>query len=235
MIATSDTDAEPSGPHPYFMAIEDVFLDLRGSPLELAPKDWLIAREWYEEGIPLELVVRTVREVFTRRKAKKDQEKHKKVWTLGYCKRAVKAAWLRQQELQAPAAGGEEEELDLEVRLSNLAAALPAGLAGRTRWSDRIRALEGDAETIELRLTELDREVVRAATDALEPSEVDAVERELADSRRALAGRLPADELERAGERLREEVLRRLIALPVLSLFAPEALGLAAEEERGVG
>ena len=216
--------AEPLGPHPYFMAIEDVFLDLRGSPLALPPKDWLIAKEWFEEGIPLELVERTVREIFARRETGKDEERQQKVWSLSYCKRAVKAAWRRQQELQAPGAGGDEEELDLAARLANLAASLPSDLAGREAVAEQIRALDGDAETIEGRLAELDREVFHRAAQALSPADAEAVERELAASRAALVERLPADELERAGERLREEILRRRLDLAVLSLFAPEAL-----------
>ncbi len=207
----------------YHRAIEDVFIDLRGSPLQFSPKDYHIAKEWYQDGIPLELVERTVREVFARREARKDEEKSKKVWTLGYCKRAVKAAWRRQQELQAPAAGGGEKELDLEARLRRLAAALPAGFAGRDQLAEKIRALSGEAEAIEGRLTELDLEAVRAVAAALSPQEVEAVEQELAASRAALAARLPAAELERAGDRLREEILRRRLGLPVLSLFAPEA------------
>ncbi len=217
---------EPAGPHPYFLAIEDVFLELRGAPLQLSPKDWQVAKRWYEDGIPFELVERTVRELFARREAKKDEEKKdQKVWGLGYCKRAVLGAWRRQQELQAPAAGGDEEELDLAARLDNLAAALPEGLAGRDAVVERIRSLVGDAETVEGRLAELDREVFETAAAALPASEAAAVDRELAASRAALAERLPADELERAGDRLREEILRRRLGLPVLSLFAPEALG----------
>lgn len=214
----------------YHRAIEDVFIDLRGSPLQLSVKDYQIAREWFQEGIPLELVERTVREVFARREAQKDEEKHKKVWSLGYCKRAVKAAWTRQQELQAPAAGGGEEELDLAGRLANLAAALPVGLAGRDAVVEKIRALDGDAEAIEIRLTELDRELYQAAAGTLSPEVAAEVDQELAASRAALAGRLPAEELERAGDALREEILRRRLGLPVLSLFAPEAVARSESE-----
>ncbi len=232
MTDTQDADTgepsaeagEPDGPHPYFLAIEDVFLDLRGSPLQLSPKDWQVAKKWYEEGIPFELVERTVRELFARREAKDDQEKDKKVWGLGYCQREVLAAWRRQQELQAPAAGGGEEELDLTARLANLAASLPEHLSERDAMAEKIRSLQGDAETVEGRLAELDREFFRSATLGLAAAEVEVVERELAASRAALAGRLPAEELERAGDRLREEILRRRLGLPVLSLFAPEAV-----------
>ncbi len=209
----------------YHRAIEDFFIDLRGSPLQFSPKDYHIAREWYEEGVPLELVERTVREIFARRKAREDEEKQKKVWSLGYCNRTVKAAWRRQQEIQAPGAGGEEDELDLPARLANLAAALPAGLAGRSGVAERILALAGDAEAIEQTLAEIDREVLCRASEALAASEREAIESELATAQAALAERLSADELERAGDRLREQILRRRLGLPVLSLFAPEALG----------
>ncbi len=209
----------------YHRAIEDVFIDLRGSPLQFSPKDYHIAKKWYEEGIPLELVERTVRELFARREVRKDEEKQKKVWSLSYCQRAVKGAWRRQQELQAPGAGGEEEELDLPARLGNLAAALPAGLAGRDAVAERIQALAGDAEAVEAGLAGIDREILRRVSDALLVPEREAIESELVAARAALAERLPADELERAGDRLREQILRRRLALPVLSLFAPEALG----------
>ena len=209
----------------YHRAIESFFIDLRGSPLQFSPKDYHIAKEWYEEGIPLEFVERIVSEVFARRETQKDDEKSKKVWGLSYCKRAIKAGWRRQQELQAAGVASEDEELDLASRLDNLASSLPASLADREAVAARIRALEGEAETIEASLTELDGEIVRASADTLLPPEAEAVEQELATSRAALAARLPAAELERAGDRLREEILRRRLGLPVLSLFAPEALG----------
>ena len=220
----TETENAEAGPHPYFLAIEDVFLDLRGSPLQVSSADWQLAKEWYEQGIPLELVERTVREVFARRAAREDRKKKQKVWSLRYCKRSVEAAWRRQQELQAPGAAAEEEELDLSSRLANLASSLPPGLAQSEEIAGRIRALEGDAEVIETRLTELDQEIVRRAREGLSAAEIEGIERELAVSRTALAARLPAAELERAQRRLREEVLRRRLSLPVLSLFAPEAM-----------
>ncbi len=226
MTANADPE-EPSGPHPYFLAIEDVFLELRGAPLQLSPRDWQIAREWHEAGIPLELVERTVREVFERRRARLEaaEKDDEKVWNLAYLKRSVKAAWRRQQELSAPGAAGEAEELDLPARLERLAASLPAELAGREAAAAEIRALEGDAQAIEESLARIDRELLEQARAGLPASGRQAIERELAASRETLADRLPADELERAEERLREEVLRRRLGLPLLSLFAPEALG----------
>ena len=232
---TANGNPEPDGPHPYFMAIEEVFLELRGSPLQLSNKDWHIAREWHEEGIPLELVERTVRRIFERRVARAEaagKEKDDKVWGLSHLKRPVAAAWSRQQKLEAPAAAGEEEELDLPARLERLAASLPAGLAARDAAAERIRALSGGAEAIEAALAKIDGELMAAGGEALPAAEREAIEGELAASCRTLAARLPADELERAEERLREEILRRRLELPVLSLFAPEALAAGDETAR---
>ncbi len=219
----TDTElAEPeSGPHPYFLAIEDVFLELRGSPLQLSPKDWQIARGWHDAGVPLGLVERVVREVFERRRASQKQDK---VWSLRHCKRAVDAAWRRQQELAAPGSSEATEELDLAGRLARLSAALPNELGDRESLVATILGLEGDAESIEAQLAQIDHNVMAAADDAQAPSDRRDIERELAEARAALAERLPDDELERSAERLREEILRRRLGLPVLSLFAPEAL-----------
>ncbi len=219
----TDTElADPeSGPHPYFLAIEDVFLELRGSPLQLSPKDWQIARAWHDAGVPLELVERVVREIFERRRS---SEKQGKVWSLRHCKRAVDAAWRRQQELVSPGSAEATEVLDLAGRLDRLATVLPKNLVGGERVAAKIRSLTGEAESIEAQLTEIDAEVLAAVEAGLMAEDRQDVENELSDSRRALAKRLPSDELERAAERLREEILRRRLNLPVLSLFAPEAL-----------
>lgn len=219
MIDTEPAEPE-AGPHPYFLAIEDVFLELRGSPLQLSPKDWQIAKGWHDAGVPLELVERVVREVFERRQARQDSGK---VWSLRHCKRAVDKAWQRQQEL-TPGKAEATEALDLANRLVRLADALPGSLQDREQFSEKIRSLRGDAESIEHQLAQIDREVVAVAEGAFRVVERQAIADELAQAREALAERLPRDELDRAADRLREEISRRHTGLPVLSLFAPEAL-----------
>ena len=222
MTASKKPEEAPEGPHPYFMAIEEVFLELRGSPLELSSADWHVAEGWYRSGIPLELVERTVRDLFARRRVLEDRKKKKKVWSLRYCKRSVEAAWRRQQELAAAGVAEVEASLDVAARLERLAASLPAGLASREAYGDRIRALAGDAESIEAALAEIDREVVASARSDLTPEASAAADRDLAAARSALAARLPGGELERSLEQLREQILRRHLGLPVLSLFSPE-------------
>ncbi len=224
-MSATDLDEESfSGPHPYFVALETFFIDLRGAPLQLASVDWQVAREWYEQGIPIELVRQALREAWERR----GERARKKILTLRYFRRAVLTAWRRAQELQAPAASGTAETLDVAARLVRLAAALPAELPEGPRWAQRLAGLGGDAEEVEAQLAVLDGEILAAAESALSAAVRRELEGELEAAVAALARRLPADELARARGRLWEEVVRRRWSLPMLSLFAPEAA--AAED-----
>jgi hypothetical protein len=208
--------------HAYFEAVEEIFVRLRGAPLLLSPADWQVARRWHRDGVPLDLIRRTLEEVFEKRK---ERGSRGKISSLRYCAPAVDAAWAELREMTAPGERAEAPSLDLAVRLANLAAALPDTLVDRDAFRERLRALGGDPRTIEERLAALDREMLDGAFRSLDGdgrTEVDAaVEKTLG----ALTGRLPADEIERSRERLRTQVLRRRLGLPVLSLFSPEAAG----------
>src|SRR5262245_1636827 len=207
--------------HAYFQAIEEIFVELRGSPLLLSPKDWQVARRWHQEGVPLELVRRTLAEVFARRK---ERGAKGKISSLRYCAPAVEAAWEEVRELTAPGRRAEiAEAFEARPRLAALAAALPADLPDRETLATRITALDGDPQEVEEHLASLDREMLDAASESLEAevsAEIDAaVEKTLA----ALGKRLPADEVEHSRIRLARQILRRRLGLPVLSLFSPEA------------
>lgn len=208
--------------HAYFQAIEEIFVRLRGAPLLLSPADWQVARRWHREGIPLDLVRRALEGVFEKRK---ERGAKGKISSLRYCAPAVEAAWSETRELVAPGERLEAPPFDPSARLRALAAALPAGLAGRDGFMARIVALSGEPQDIEEQLAGLDRELLKAAEaflDAQGHAEVDAaVEKTLS----GLRGRLPPGELESSRERLTWQVLRQRLGLPVLSLFSPEADG----------
>lgn len=217
--ATRDGDElESSDEHLYFLAIEKVFIDERGAPLYLSPKDWLVARAWYEAGIPLEWVERTIRELFEKRRARGTDDK---LVSLGYCRRSVEAAWKRQQKLAVPDV--EAPAIDVAARLAALAAALPATLASRGDWARRLTALQGGAEEVESKLQELDRELLEAATAGLGEAARARLDDALASALAKLARRLPEAELAGVETQIAERLLREHLALPVLSLFAPEA------------
>jgi len=204
--------------HAFFEAIEAVFVRLRGTPFLLSPADWRLASAWHREGIPLAVVEAALEEVFTRRAERGDVGK---VQSLRYCATAVEDAWSRHLQLQGGGAPEGAVALVVAERLAALARALPAAEAG---MGSRIRALAGDAEEVERRLAALDREVLRSAEERLSPASRAELDARGEEALAALAERLPAPELEAYRPRLRERELRRRAGLPLLSLFAPEAM-----------
>lgn len=206
--------------HAYFQAVEEIFVRLRGAPLLLSPADWQVARRWNQEGIPLELVRRSLEEVFEKRK---ERGAKGKISSLRYCAPAVEAAWSDLRELTAPGERAEAPHLDIPTRLASLAAALPATVPDRDAFVEKITALHGDAPSVEAALSALDRDLLAAVASALEAEPRKEIETAVEKTLEALRGRIPAEELERSRERLTHQVLRQRLALPVLSLFSPEA------------
>lgn len=204
--------------HAYFQAIEEIFVRLRGAPLLLSPADWQVARRWHRDGVPLDLVRRALEEVFAKRK---ERGAKGRISSLRYCAPAVEAAWAELRELTAPGERLEAPSFDPSSRLRALAAALPPELSGRL--AAQIVSLQGDPQEIEEALAVLDREMLAAAAGSLEDAARNEVEAAVEKTVAGLRGRLPADELERSRERLTWQVLRQRLALPVLSLFSPEA------------
>jgi hypothetical protein len=76
--------------HAYFLAIENCFVRLRRAPCLLSPVDWLLARRWRSEGVPLELILRVMEEGFARRKERGTKGQ---ISSLRYFAQAVEAAW----------------------------------------------------------------------------------------------------------------------------------------------
>jgi hypothetical protein len=210
-----ETPAEVSD-HAYFQAIEEKFVELRGAPLLLSPVDWQVASHWHREGVPLELVTRTLEELFARRK---ERGAKGRISSLRYCVPAVEAAWGDLRELTAPGRRAPAPAFEVAPRL----AALAAALSGHESLAARVAALAGEPPAIEESLADLDREMLDGAeaglSDDLRAEIAAAVDKTLA----SLAARLPAEELEKARERLARQILRRRLGLPVLSLFSPEA------------
>ncbi|HEX2251821.1 MAG TPA: hypothetical protein VHQ65_00975 [Thermoanaerobaculia bacterium] len=206
--------------HAYFQAVEEIFIGLRGAPLLLSPADWRVAQEWHRRGIPLEHVRRALEELFARRR---ERGTRGVVNSLRYCRKAVEDSWQDVEEMQA---GGERTAapgLDVPARLAALAAALPESLPERAAAARRIRGLSGDTEHVEAALAALDRELLERVEAALDAAGRAAVDAQVEETVASLFGRLFAGDVDHARTRLRRQVLRRHLALPVLSLFSPEA------------
>ncbi len=202
----------------YFRAIEEAFIRLRGAPLLLSPEDWRQADEWRRRDVPLDLVLATLEQVFARRAERGAIDR---IQSLRYCAAAVETAW---QEVEALTAAGRRREapaVDVAARLEALAASLPPGQAV---VADRVRALSGTTSDVERELAVLDEEMMADAAARATADERSALERRIGAALAALTGRIEADELVDARERLLRQALRRSLGLPVLSLFSSEAV-----------
>lgn len=229
MSATADggggrkTAVDPAAAAPseeevaYFRAVEDAFVRLRGAPLLLSPADFQVAARWRREGVPLSLVVASLEGVFAKRR---ERGAKGRINSLRYCAPAVDAAWAEVRELQGPARRAvPSEETPVGERLAALAEALPEGLAGRDAWRQRLLALGGSAEAVEQALRALDDELLAAVDAGLDPASRERLDGEVAVILEGLRDRFPDSELEALRAQLRRQRLRRLLELPVLTLF----------------
>jgi hypothetical protein len=231
-------DERPPGEEPadegadqlYFQALELLLAKLRGGGLLLSPADWQVAAQWRRRGVPLELVARTMEDLYARRR---ERDAKRRINSLRYFAPAVEAAW---EELRALTGSGHRvapAPFDAAARLRRLASALPAEIVERERWAARIEALTGDSASVEERLAAFDEELLSACERRLSAEQRARIDagRDAVLSR--LAPRLPAEEVTVAAGRLWRQELRRELALPVLSLFSPEAQPDPEEEPAG--
>ncbi len=70
--------------------VEDYFVQKRGNPMLLSPKEWALIRDWHETGIPAEVVLRAIDRGFEKKK-----EEFESPVTLTYFRRIVKGEYKR--------------------------------------------------------------------------------------------------------------------------------------------
>lgn len=193
----------------YFLAIQDEFTRLRGTPFLLAATDFEISDTWRQAGIPLEVVLDTMRTVLEGR----DRDR-RRVRGLKFVDAAVWKAW---SALGGSPAASEDQSGE---RLPRLAAAVrQAGLPEGDEISSRIEALRGSLTEQEESLQALDQLLLEAAR------------RELGDNWRLNQKRRADKALARLRFRLApeqfaaerrawvDEAAREVLGLPRLSLF----------------
>ena len=226
MTATADGGDDSA----FFRAIEDAFIRLRGAPLLLSPADFQVASRWRRDGVPLQLVVATLEEVFAHRRERGTKGR---INSLRYCAPAVESAWAEVVALQGPSrrrvdqeAGA--EDLDVPARVAALATALRAALPVALHGNDplvealpaRVEAVAAlPAEDADQRLWELDDELLAAVDAALTEADRARLVAEVEGIVVGLRDRFPPEELDRLRAQLRRQRLRKLRALPVLTLF----------------
>lgn len=216
----SDEPAEPNaGIESFVQAIETALRSLRGKEHVLSPRDFSLARSWYEAGVPLATVLVAIDAAF---------ERDPLTSGLAPCRRRVEelAAGATRARLSARETGRASlpevaERLDaLRDRLEELpgrAAALPlaelaelrdlVAVASRPNW-DYLRG----------RLRRIDDLVAAAAVEALAPGEATALREEAARAAARHRGKIDAGALAEAAERLLRQRARETMRLPRVSV-----------------
>ena len=144
MSETPEAGRAPSPADPgldeagYATRIEDAFIAERGTPFLVSAKDWSLIRGWRETGVPVDTVVRAVREAFERRRARGQAGK---ISSLAYCADAVAERW----EMERRGLVGKEDAppaaaADAAVTGARLAALVSAlGATGEEEKRDLLR------------------------------------------------------------------------------------------------
>ncbi|MYA06497.1 MAG: hypothetical protein F4060_04055 [Holophagales bacterium] len=208
----------------YFETIEEEFIRLRGAPLLLSPADWRLADRWRQEGVPLFLVLESIRLVFERRaerQAAAPETQQRGVSSLRYCRPAVEKAWAEYRELGgASARQPRPAAIDVRARLQALAEAIPAATVDVENWRQRLLKLRGPAPVVEDRLVGLDRELVDRAFELLPLRDREEVTTEAEVALGRMAGRVDPERLPELRRRMVRRLVRERLGLPLLSLFA---------------
>jgi hypothetical protein len=201
-------------PETYFQEIEAYFALRRGTPFILNAKDWALMKKWYDDGVPLPVVIEAIDTVFEKNEA---SGRKKVISSLSYCRHSIKELWQDRQNLYV-GEGGVSPEAGPEALLDALALQLESSEVAAS-FAARVRALasEKSVPKIEERLIDLERELVDAFI-AADPSAIDAIRADIAV---ALGDTSKLDAKTRT--RTEEANLRRLVrekfGLPRLTLF----------------
>ena len=201
-------------PETYFQEIEAHFALRRGTPFILNAKDWALMKKWFDDGVPLPVVIEAIDAVFERNET---SGRKKVISSLSYCRHSIKELWEERRNLYV-GAGDVTPEAGPQALLDSLAQQLETSEVAAP-FAARIRALasERSVPRIEERLIDLERELVDAFI-AAAPAEIAAIRAEIA---AALGDTSKLDEKTRA--RTEEANLRRLVrekfGLPRLTLF----------------
>ncbi|MBV9068029.1 MAG: hypothetical protein JO093_21585 [Acidobacteria bacterium] len=201
-------------PETYFQEIEAHFALRRGTPFILNAKDWALMKKWYDDGVPLPIVIEAIDTVFEKNEA---SGRKKVISSLSYCRHSIKELWQDRQNLYV-GGGDVSPEAGPEALLDALASQLETSDVAAP-FAPRVRALasEKSVPKIEERLIDLERELVDAFI-AADPASIDTIRADIAT---ALGDTSKMDAKTRT--RTEEANLRRLVrekfGLPRLTLF----------------
>jgi len=226
------TAGEPPDEATYATRVEEAFIAERGTPFLLSANDWRLIRGWREGGIPVDTVIRAVRETFEKRR---ERGAAGKISSISYCANAVEERWQMERRGLVGRGGGRLDETPPEIgpRLERVAAALrlaelgaPPGIdpevlrKGIGKALSKVEALphDGTFEEVEEKLSTVEASLVRSLLKGLSAEESAAVESGVAEGLGDTAG-VSSEIVERMRRALTRREVRRRLGIPSLTLF----------------
>jgi len=200
----------------YFTEIESHFAAKRGTPFILSAKDWALMKKWFDDGIPLPVVIEAIDSVFDKNEA---SGRRKVISSLSYCRHAVKEIWQDRQDLYAGSGdaapeenvGGLLEALAADVEMSGA----PPAIASHVATEVRKLVADRSVPKIEERLIDIERDLVAALLDSMSRDDREHIVAPITS--------IVADLDDKTRQRTYEANLRRAIrerfVLPRLTLF----------------
>jgi len=230
----SGTAGDPLDEAAYATLVEEAFIAERGTPFLLSAKDWQLVRGWRESGVPVDTVVRAVRETFEKRRARGMAGK---ISSISYCAGAVEERW----EMERRGLVGQASASDVPAPGAPEIAGMLAALANRLRAAGSVGAAgvdgkilrkglgaaaakveriprDGSFEECEDALAVVEASLVKAILRGVAPEQLALVESRVAEGLGDVAG-VSAEVVDRMRRALRRREVRRLLGLPPLTLL----------------
>lgn len=234
------TDALPGASEPledeasYGTRVEEAFIEERGTPFFLLPKDWQLIQGWREGGVPADTVIRAVRGAFEKRRARGDVSK---ISSLSYCANAVEVLWEMERRGLVGAHGArpapESAPFDGTQRLQSLAAALGEAASAAPAGADASAAAEAirsareavealdpasGLETLEEALGKTEKTLVKKLEKALGEAERESLDRAVEEEAGDVSTRTKETQ-RRIHAAIRRRAVRRAFGLTPLTLL----------------
>ncbi len=197
----------------YFVAIQDEFTLLRGTPFLLASTDFTISESWHQGGIPLAVVLEAMATVLEGREPDAQPVRGLKI-----VDRAVWKAW---QLL----GGSSEPPVQQAERIPELAAAVRKARVANTdtivRRLEQLATLESADEVAQLedQLRQLDARLLVAGGEELGASWLSNQRRRAERVLAPMRSRISSQQWDSARDNWVNESIRESLLLPRLSLF----------------
>jgi hypothetical protein len=223
----------------YYRVIEEYFLQKRGNPILLNPKEWALIRDWYEANIPEEVVLRGI----DRALEKKDDEAKPSI-SLMYCKRIVNSEYkryLKSQEGKDPssfqtgpdAANVKEFLKRLEISLgASSSAAQESGNNALAEVLQEKRSVlnqkilndfesnsSQDLQRVEHQLTTLEKEIEEVLLQTVSEERIKLLKEDAMRDLKAFQDKVELPVYQEMIRRSLIKSLRKLYSIPRLSLF----------------